>query len=232
VGYLVCTILLLNTTVTKQFVLTAVLLFLYWMIFLFVPVPGWQGGHFSSQMNIAVYLDNIVLGPFHRAGSCQLLRTINFISNMLLGVLMGHILKSTQIKKDKIILLFTCGLAMFFAGSVWGQFFPVIRNLWTSSYVLVTCGMSTVLLAVFYLVIDVLGYSKWAFPLVVFGVNSIAVYMMAHMFDFKLIGNIFVGGLSRFLALDVQNFVEATTALIVIWLIMYWMYCKKTFIKI
>jgi predicted acyltransferase len=87
-------------------------------------------------------------------------------------------------------------------------------------------------LASFYLLIDVWGYKKWALFFIVFGVNSIAIYMMAHMFDFRLIGNIFVGGISRFFTSNVQDFIQAVAAMIVMWLIMYWMYRKKTFIKI
>ena len=121
---------------------------------------------------------------------------------------------------------------MLLAGSIWGQFFPVIRDYMTGSFVLETCGISTLLLASFYLIIDVWGYSKWAFFFVVFGVNSIAIYMMAHLFDFRLIGNIFVGGLSSLFASNVQDFIQAVAAMVVMWLIMYWMYRKKTFIKI
>jgi len=65
---------------------------------------------------------------------------------------------------------------MLLAGLVWGQFFHVIRSLWTSSFVLETCGISTLLLASFYLICDVWGHSKWAFFFIVFGVNSIAIY--------------------------------------------------------
>ena len=109
---------------------------------------------------------------------------------------MGQIIFGSRNKADKTKLLFICGLVMLLAGLIWGQFFPVMRNYMTSSFVLVTCGISTLLLASFYLIIDVWGYSKWAFFFIVFGVNSIAIYMMAHLFDFRLIGNIFVGGLS------------------------------------
>jgi predicted acyltransferase len=232
IGYLVCAILVLNTTALVQFILTVVLLFLYWAIFLFIPVPGWNGEIFSGQMNLAIYIDNIILGPFHKPGSWQVLATISFITNMLLGVLMGHIIFSSRNKESKAKLLFIYGFIMLIAGLIWGQFFPIIRSLWTSSFVLVTCGISTLLLASFYLIFDVWGHSKWAFFFVVFGVNSIAVYMMAHMFDFSLIGNIFVGGLGRFFASNVQDFVQAVAAMMVMWLIMYWMYCKKTFIKI
>ena len=232
IGYLFCAILVLNASGLVQFILTVALLLLYWAIFLFIPVPGWQGEIFSGEMNLAIYIDNIVLGQFHHPGSWQVLATINFVSNMLLGVLMGQIIFSSR-KKERIAkLLFIYGLLMLIAGAIWGQFFPVIRSLWTSSFVLETCGITTLLLASFYLIIDVMGYSKWVFFFVVFGVNSIAIYMMAHMFDFSLIGNIFVGGLSTLFASNVRDFIQAIGAMAVMWLIMYWMYLKKTFVKI
>ena len=232
IGYLVCAILVLNTTALVQVIITAGLLIIYWMIFLFIPVPGWQGEIYSGEMSLAIYIDDAVLGQFHHHGSWQLLATINFISNMLLGVLTGQLIFSNRDKADKTRLLFFCGMGMFIAGSIWGQFFPIIRSLWTSSFVLVTCGVTTLLLASFYLIIDVRGYSKWAFFFVVFGANSIAIYMMAHMFDFSLIGNIFVGGLSSLFPSNVHDFIQAVAAMLAMWLILYWMYRKKTFIKV
>jgi len=160
------------------------------------------------------------------------LATISFVSNMLLGVLIGQLIFSNRSKTDKARLMLICGLAMIVTGYLWGLFFPVIRSLWTSSFVLLTCGISTLLLAAFYMIIDVWGYSKWAFFFVVFGVNSIAIYMMAHLFDFRLIGNIFVGGLSSLFAPNIHDFIQAIASMAVMWLIMYWMYRKKTFIKI
>lgn len=232
VGYLVCAIILLNTTRTFQLVLTITLLVLYWLIFLVIPVPGWEGETFSGKMNLAIYIDNVVLGQHHNPGSWQVLATISFIANMLLGVLMGHIVFSDRDKKDKTKLLFIWGLVMLIAGSVWGLFFPVIRSLWTSSFVLVTCGISTLLLAAFFWIIDVKGYKKWALFFIVFGVNSIAIYMMAHLFDFRLIGNILVGGISSLFSPNVEAFIKAVTAMAIMWLIMYYMYTKKTFIKV
>jgi len=232
IGYLVCAILVMNTTSLAQCIVTVVLLLAYWVIFLFIPVPGWQGEIFSGQMNLAIYIDNIVLGPFHHPGSWQVLATVNFISNMLLGVLMGQIIFSSRNNESKAKLLFIYGFVMLISGLIWGQFFPVIRSLWTSSFVLATCGISTLLLAIFYLVIDVWGYSKWSFFFVVFGANSIAIYMMAHLFDFRQIGNIFVGGLSTLFRSNVGEFIQAAAAMTIMWLIMFWMYRKKTFIKI
>jgi predicted acyltransferase len=232
IGYLVCAVLVLNTSKLTQLILTIVLLVVYWAIFLLIRVPGGQGEIFSGQMNLAIYIDDVVLGQFHRHGSWQVLATISFIANMLLGVLTGHLIFSSKDKESKTKSLFLYGFVMLIAGLVWSLFFPVIRSLWTSSFVLETCGISTLLLASFYYIIDVRGYSKWALFFVVFGANSIAIYMMAHMFDFSLVGNIFVGGLGSLFSSNVQAFIQAVGAMIVMWLIMYWMYLKKTFIKI
>jgi predicted acyltransferase len=232
IGYFVCAIIVLNTTWSFQLILTAGLLVAYWLAFVIIPVPGSNAGVFSSHMNLAIYIDNILLGPFHKPGSWQVLATINFIANMLLGVLMGQILNHALDKKYKAKLLVACGFAMLLAGLAWATTFPIIRNLWTSSFVLVTCGMTTLVLGAFYLIIDVLGYQKWAFIFVVLGVNSIAIYMMAHMFDFKLIGNVVVGGASRLFAANVREFIQASAAMTVMWLILFWMYRTKSFIKI
>lgn len=231
IGYLICAILVMNTTILVQFIITAALLLFYWAMFLFIPVPGWEGEIFSSEMNLAKYIDRIILGSFQR-GNLQVFANISYISNMLLGVLIGQIIFSNRNQESKTKLLFICGLAMLLAGSIWGMFYPIIRSLWTGSFVLVTCGISTLLLASFYLITDVWKYSKWAFFFVVFGANSIAIYMMAHLFDFRLIGNILVGGLSSFFTSNVQDFIQAVTAMVIMWLIMYYMYRKKTFIKI
>ncbi len=232
IGYIVCAIIVLNTNLSFQIILTSVLLVLYYLVFLIIPVPGWAGEIFSGKMNLAIYIDNVVLGPHHHPGSWQVLATVSFIANMLLGVLMGQLLKSGWDKKYKLKMLFIFGSSMLVAGMIWGLFFPVVRSLWSSSFVLVTCGITTLLLAVFYWLIDIRGYKKWAFFFIVFGVNSIAIYMMAHMFDFKLIGNIVLGGFSNLFPSNVKDFIQAVGAMTVMWLIMYCMYLKKTFIKI
>ncbi len=232
IGYIVCAIIVLNTKLSFQIILTSVLLVLYYLVFLIIPVPDWTGEIFSGKMNLAIYIDNVVLGPHHNPGSWEVLATVSFITNMLLGVLMGHLLKSARDKKYKFKMLFVFGSVMLVAGVIWGLFFPVVRSLWSSSFVLETCGITTLLLAVFYWLTDIRGYKKWAFFFFVFGVNSIAIYMMAHLFDFKLIGNIVLGGFSNLFPSNVKDFIQAVGAMTVMWLIMYWMYLKKTFIKI
>lgn len=87
------------------------------------------------------------------------------------------------------------------------------------------------LLALFYLIIDVWGFGRWAFGFKVIGMNAIAVYMANMIFDFKLVGNIFIRGLSEQLG-PWEDFVQRLAAFLVVWLIFWWMYRKRSFIKI
>ena len=206
---------------------------LFWVLLAFVPVPGHGAGIFKPDVNFAIYVEELVMGPFFSAGSgySWVLSSITFTATVMLGVLAGHLLRSEKTELAKFFWLFALGIGCLLLGMVWSNWFPVIKRLWTSSMVLLAGGWSYLLLALFYLVIDVWGFKKWAFGFVVIGMNAIAVYMSIQLFNFRQIGNIFVGGLSDRLG-DWNSLVQAIAAFAVIWLILYWMYRKKTFIKI
>jgi predicted acyltransferase len=232
ISYLVCSILVLKTNVKVQYIISGALLLLFWGIWVFIPAPGWDGDIYSREMNIGIYIDKIVFGEHATHFGTKILNTINNISITMIGVLAGHLIFSKRSKSEKVSRLFIAGFTMIIAGKIWGLFFPIIRDFNTSTFVLVSVGVAVLLLASFYLIIDIKGHSKWAFFFIVFGVNSIAIYMMAHLFDFRLIGNIVVRGLSSLFPTNVELFIKAITAMIVMWLIVYYMYIKKTFIKI
>ncbi|MFA7172523.1 MAG: DUF5009 domain-containing protein [Kiritimatiellia bacterium] len=235
IGYLVCSILVLNTREKTQWFVTGGLLLSVWAIWRFIPAPGWQGDRFSTEMNIGIYLDQILLGshghPYNGYWSATL-NTVSQIVNMLLGVLMGHIIFGSRDKAAKNKMLLACGLGMVLTGWLWSWVYPSLRMYMTGSYVLEACGLATLLLAFLHWIVDIRGYSKWALFFIVFGANSITIYMMAHLFKFNLIGNVFAGGLCGHLSPAVGDFVQAMTAMAVMWLIMYYLYRKKTFLKI
>ena len=131
----------------------------------------------------------------------------------------------------KVALLALIGICCVISGKIWGIWFPIIHHLWTSSMVLYAGGLCFMLLSLFYLVFDVWGYKKWAFVFVVIGMNAITVYVATHIFDFSIIGNVFIGGLIKYVG-PWKNFVQSLAALTVVWLILFWMFRKKTFIKI
>jgi len=231
-GYLASSILILELRLKWQIVITTGLLLLYWGIMALIPVPGYGAGVYEPVANLALYVDNAVLGHFQEgSGWTYIITNLTFVGSVMIGVFAGKILQSNhpQIKKAGLMALF--GLGCIIVGIIWGIWFPIIHHLWTSSLVLFAGGISLLLLSLFYLVIDVWGYKKWAFIFVVIGMNAITVYVATHIFDFSNIGNVFVGGLAKYLG-TWNDFVQALTALTVIWLILYWMYRKKTFIKI
>jgi len=232
VGYLVSSILILEAGRKWQIIITAGLLLLYWLVMAVVPVPGHGTGIFEPDVNLALYVDNAVLGHWQEgAGWTYILSNMTFVCSVMLGVFAGQILLSDKKPIRKAGLLALTGICFVIAGKVWGIWFPVIHHLWTSSLVLFAGGISFILLSLFYLVIDIWGYKKWSFFFVVIGMNAIAVYVATHLFDFTLIGNVFVGGLLRFLG-PWADFVESTAALAVVWLILFYMYRNKTFIKV
>jgi predicted acyltransferase len=231
-GYLIASILILNLNIIWQAVVTAAPLLLFWGLMMLVPVPGYGAGVLTESGNLAIYIDEIVLGRFiDGTPYAWVLGSMTFACTVMLGVFAGHILRSQQSNARKVLWLFVSAIVCLVVGWLWGFIFPIIKHLWTSSMVLYAGGWSLLLLAIFYLLIDVWGFKKWAFPFVVIGMNAIALYTAVHIFDFKHIGNVFVGGLADRLG-DWNPFVQAVAAFVVVWLILYWMYRQKVFIKV
>ena len=126
------------------------------------------------------------------------LSTFPAIASCLLGVFAGLLLANPSIKdKQKVIALIAAGLVMFNLGWFWNIEFPVIKKIWTSSYVLVAGGCSAFLLGVFFLIIDVWKYQKWCQPFVWMGMNSITIYMTVNLLGrggFDKLGGRLAGG--------------------------------------
>ena len=232
VGYLFASIMMLELSIAKQVTVTALLLVLYWVLMRWVPVPGHGAGVFTPEGNLAIYIDRQILGPFqHGISWTYILPSMTFVCSVMLGVMGGQILRSTTSPARKVLALTAAGVGCLAAGWTWGFWFPLVNQMRTSSMVLFAAGWSFLLLALFYLVIDVWGLRKWAFVFVVIGMNPITAYMASHLVSFPAMGKTFVGGLAKWLG-PAYGAVEATAALVILWLILYWMYRKKTFLRI
>jgi predicted acyltransferase len=233
-GYLIASLLLLNLSLRWRFVATGGLLLLYWGLLALVPVPGNSEGHFTEQGNLAIYIDRLILGHFQDGTNppyTWILSSMTFATTVMIGAFAGQLLRSNLGKARKVLFLLAGGIVCVYLGWAWGLTFPIIKHLWTSSMVLYAAGWSLLLLAVFYLVIDVLRLRFLAFFFVVIGMNAIAVYMAAHVFDFRHLGDIFVGNTAKWTG-NWHDFIRATAAFAILWLILFYMYRKRTFIKI
>lgn len=231
VGYLLAMIVVLKVKPKWHVATIAGMLLYYWAVVMLVPVPGVGAGVLTPGGNLPGYVDRLILGHLSYGFNTWFLTYPAFGASVLLGVLAGQMLMSERSPAGKISRLLAAGIISLTLGLLWSLSFPVIKLMWTSSFVLIAGGLSFMAMALFYWIIDVLGYKKWAFGFTVIGMNSIAVYVATEIFDFRVVGNVFVGNLlpyvGRWAAL-----VEATAAFAVIWLILYWMYRKKEFIKL
>jgi predicted acyltransferase len=230
-GYLIAYAVALELRPRMQVVVLAAFLLGYWAVLELVPVPGIGAGVLTPDGNAAIWFDRLVLGRFQFGKNTWFLSYPAFASSVLLGVLAGRLLMSPATEKTKVLRLIGAGATCVALGLLWSLRFPIIKLAWTSSFVLVGGGFGFLLLALFYWIIDVRGWRRWAFFFSVIGMNSIAVYAATMLFSFKQIGNIFVGSLLPRLR-PWDSFVESAAALAVVWLLLYWMYRTKTFLRL
>ncbi len=227
----------LLTKVRTQVVLFVAILVGYWTILMFVPSPESRAGDLAKETNLAGYLDRHYLPgkiyeSFYGYGDNEgLLSTIPAVATALLGVLAGHWLLSDRVRWTKFVGLATMGLACLGLGMLWSKDFPIIKILWTSSYVLVAGGWSLLLLALFYTIIDVIKLRAWAFFFVVIGVNAITIYVATHFIPFETISQRIFGGVAR-LSGGLRPVVVATGTVALEWLLLLHLYRNRIFLRV
>jgi predicted acyltransferase len=168
-------------------VIAATVVFLlvgYWALMTFVPVPGYGAGHLGQDNNLGAYIDRALMGGHLWSESKTwdpegILSTIPAIATLLIGILAGEWLRSDRQGGRKALGLVAAGIPLMLLGQLLHPYFPINKNLWTSTYVLFTGGFAMLLLAVFYWVVDLRGWHKWATPVLVFGRNAILAYALA-----------------------------------------------------
>jgi predicted acyltransferase len=235
VCYFLAGFIVLNTGVRGQIVTAGGILLGYWAIMALVPAPGVGAGVLTPEGNLSGYLDRALLPqPFccyHFGDNEGILSTLPAVATTLLGTMAGHWLRSRATPQRKTVMLAVAGLASLAAGNLWGLWFPIIKNIWTSSYVLVAAGWSALLAALFYWVMDVRGWRRWAFFFTVIGANPILIYVLRSQLDFAHLTRVFVRGfIHAFGAFSpvVMDFLVMMTG----WVLLYFLYRKKMFLKV
>jgi predicted acyltransferase len=233
--YFIAALIVMNTSIRNQAIAAAAILVGYWIILLVIPVPGVGAGVLTPDGNLAGYLDRRLLPqPFccyHFGDNEGILSTIPAVATTLLGALAGHWLRSSQSSARKVRGLALAGVACVAVGYVWGLAFPIIKNLWTSTFVLVAGGWSLLLLAGFYWVIDVRGYKRWAYFFTVIGMNAITIYVAERLFRFRIITNIFVHGFIDYLGPFRPLFYSVCVAATA-WLFLWFLHRQKIYLKV
>jgi predicted acyltransferase len=230
--------------------ITVALLIGYWLLMTYVRVPGVGRGSYVEGRNLANYLDEHYLpgrkwdGKHDKAENDYdpegILSTMPAIATCLLGVFAGLLMRDGKFKPyTKVAVLLLGGAVLAGAGYAWGFLpspvqFPVVKKLWTSSFVLCTAGYGAVVLALFYLVIDVWKLRAWAMPFVWIGTNAITLYMVASLGFANTIARYMVGSEAHPHPIfgPFQILVTAVVELLLMFVLARFLYRRGVFIRV
>ena len=151
----------------------------------------------------------------------------------MLGMFAGEIVRSPRFGGGrKALHLVAMSAGLLVAGLAMTHFVPLSKKLWSPSFILCVGAYSTAMFALFYWLVDVLGWRKWTFFFTVIGMNSITIYMLKCFVDYGKISKFFLGGIAAHCSLHAGEFLLACGYLAACWLTLYFLYRKKTFLKV
>jgi predicted acyltransferase len=203
---------------------------------LFVPVPGYGAGTFEPGTSINAWLDQLLI-PGRLHGEVfdpeGVLCIISAVTITMMGALAGYVIRSGKSEPAKKALYISiAGVVAIGISLLLEPVYPIIKSMWTVSYVLRAAGVSALLLASFYYVIDVRGSKSWTLFFRVFGMNSITIYMAARIIDFHDISRFFLNWTSVHINEQWGGLFIATGVLIIQWALMLFLYKKKIFLRV
>ena len=246
--YFVCSILFLNSNWKTQAFIGTVILLAYWIVMYTIPVPGEGKVMLEPGKNIAAWLDSILVPG--KMFQCSwdpegFLSTFPSIVTGISGMLVGKLLTSRISSEHKLIWLFAAGFLSFLIGGMWDWFFPINKNLWTSSFVMYTSGAATMGLAASILFVDIMGYKKWTRFGVVFGSNALAAYLLHGLISSIFHINFgestdpvtiksayFQGLVSLGLTKELVSLIWAVLYVLICYIPIRYLYLKKIYIKV
>lgn len=228
--YFFAAILVQHTAWRTRAGIVAGYLVCYWLASLLIPVPGYGAGVFTEQGCLASFIDrHFISGRLWNEGPAS---TPSGICIILWGSLAGHWLRSNRSGNEKAAGLALLGLGSVILAYLWSYSFPMIKRVvWSSSYVTYACGWSLLLTALFYWVIDVKGYRRWAFFFVVIGMNAITIYVLADIVNFNHIAKLLVQGVAD-RAGSFQPLILPLGIVGVEWLLLWFLYRHRIFFKL
>jgi predicted acyltransferase len=234
-SYFFAALIVMHAKPRQQFIWAIGILLGYWGAMTLIPVPGTGTGLMTPDGNLAGYIDRALMPGvlygelYEREG---LYATLPTVTTVLLGALAGHWLLSNRKGGAKVIGLLVAGVGCRLVGQLWSLSMPINTKMWTPSLVLAAGGWSLIFLALFYLVIDVWGFRRWAFFFVVIGMNSILIYVLPVFVDFDRVGQSVFHGAVALLPKVAQPLAIALCVTVGIkWLLLWFLHRKRIFLR-
>ena len=229
-------VLYVNFTLQKRLLWIPAILLSYYAAMFLIPVPGFGSGNLSMEGNLMGWIDRAIMPGRLLDGiydELAIATSLPAFTLTIFGSWAGDILRnSNKTPYYKIKLLIIIGGLSIGLGLIWGLHFPIIKKLWSGSFILVTSGASFLAMALFYWLIDVKNYTKWAFFFKVIGLNSLLIYLAYRFIDFNHTSQQLFSGLYSIVDEKWHLVFETFGALVIVWLFLYFLYRKKIFLKV
>lgn len=239
VAWAIAAVIFINCKTSVRAVICGVILVGYWLLLALCPAPDAPAGEgpFSLSGNLVGYIDRVLYpdhlytkGLFEPEG---LLSNLPAVVTALLGMNAGEIVRREGISGNrKCLTMLILAAALTVVGLVWSNWFPINKKLWSSTFVLVVAGYSFAIFSLFYWIIDVKGWKGWIMPFKVIGMNSITIYMLQRIVNLRATRDFLFGGLAAQFTENGAALVNAAAYFIISWLILFFLYKKKIFLKI
>src|SRR5215813_547301 len=245
-----------------QWIAFASILFGYWLAWALYPAPGpnfdyaavgvpadWHhnftgfASHWNKNSNLGQAFDVWFLNLFPRSspfifneGGYLTLSFIPTLGTMLLGLMAGQWFRAAApkipLRRFLVagLILFAVALLFHFTGIC-----PIVKRVWTPSWTLFSGGICFFFLVAFSWIIDVKNHPRWAFPLVVVGMNSIAAYLIAHLWENFIVSSLHINlgtRIFQIFGMGLEPLILGTVVMLIYWLVLYWMYRNKIFLRI
>jgi len=226
-----CAYLYFDRPVSIQWIVFGSLLFIYWFFIFTVPVPEAGRNSYVIYQNLVYYLDDIITGSATRWG--YLYTLITSAAVVVYGSIIGKLLLNRSSHRELIKTLAIYGVAGVICGLAMNPFIPIIKRMFTPSYTLLTCGIVTLLFCACYWAFDVREHRRPGLPFIIFGANSIFIYMLDGLLSNWLMetGGIFINPLGVFIGAWTEPLCHVLR-LAAEWFVCFWLYEKRLFFKI
>jgi predicted acyltransferase len=234
--YFFTSLMFLNFNLRGMVCALVTLLVGYWAVMTFIPVPGIGAGSYAPDANLANWIDyNYLPGKLWDITRDPegMLSTFPAIGTCLFGVFAGLLLRDARISAErKTLWLITGGCALLAAGYLWALQFPIIKAIWTSSFVLVTAGYSAILLGIVHHMVDVWKWQRWATIFTWIGANAITLYILNQTVAERIAGGDLAAPFDRAVADGAGSFFLNILVLLLAIMLARFMYRRRIFLRV
>ena len=232
VGYVFTAIAYVYLKPTQRYLLFAACLFVYVLLLTLPIIPGIGRSTLTPDANFALYVDQLIFGSFDDGKQYTwFLSGLGFTATTLSGLFAGELIKNQKDKIKVLKSLLIYGAVALSIGLLGNSFHPIVKKIWSSTFVLVSSGICYFLIAAFYWIIDIKQKFKWAFFLKVIGMNAITAYVITHVLPFPKIAGFILYGLAPYTG-KYYELVTVIGGFAILYLLLWYMYKNKTFVKV